>query len=1225
MLAKEKSRRWRRQPSSVVITVAECSLTTSDFHFTPHPFSHDKDHHLLSCVRACQSTVLADNATTYLKSSDMPGLVMERQQPLPNGIPARPRVEQNGGVIGESPNNATQSKGHGKLENGRELINRVGVGVGVAQDGKQNGTMVPPVDRLDGLPIEIRQLTEHFRPFHKLVHRSVQQTWNTFSDLLDQLSEITLAPNSTAPNTSYSKPQTNGAVSGDQSPANLEKKDRILKFQQDQRALYIKLLVLHDWFKKSRGIDQVIEISMWIHDQRMHFQQAADFIGNMKRELALWQVPNPDLRTAIEVLSNGRVSSLSDLGYVPPKPLSSGEMLRTLQDINILLCTRLSLQDQVPLPLSKYRIHDGRVTFTVPHEFELDLSVADEDPSSQFYFIDFRYSFLQQSNFLKGRLHGDFAANIDSVLTTDGLRGCYDFLHDLTLSYKLSTLRKQAIDMARKQWSECLRVDLINRTLVVQYWPGRPLAKSWIEIGVRSGRRGKRRDRSRSEEPYLDLRWIPEKKENADVQVDLNASPLSMEDILHGVISRHSTIILEGLYDKLLQCKLFEHGKLSLELSCSDCDPSDCSLRIQLTNSKHITLAVEPISGSLILQPASSLSGRTEFELNRLQSPVDDGLQRISMLRCLAAEQEIAQQANIAGWEVLQAFRLSQRELRAFFPPNTLRYVLLRLPFWESSIMIAATFSMEGDNWWLLFPTGHEASRAAATMVSQHLDCSILQSEDGMDPTSLFSQLRNFASGAITFKVAEQELKRKSLLCKLPALLHFQRDVQLPFMEIKYLPADAKRALKPALSDVESENAQAENRKVSQDNKKSDDATWIRPTILLRFCGLNDSTHNALLLAKGRSTASAKVLRSLSTLTGSYFKINQEASEFVMSFQVPVGQSFVSELLTSLRNFDRLLSCLTIIKSFDSMRIHSLSLSQIAVEYNRESRLSAIIDFRSPSTTVGIRLLPAGSNPHARISHFVEHLLADYRRPFTTNLGGALTMLTTTHSLLQLFDELEKLQTPIDHPAESGPVPAASTIRLHIIARSPTHYALQYFASSRNSRTMIAPLEVFYHVRRDIPVWILRPALEETVSYLRSSFVDASLKHKLIDDVFSVRGAQGWLGLDTGASCPMASPNPLLRKVDEVVRTWARESLKDFIGDGDKQGGAAPNGKSSELKAKMKPTSDLPPHHQQPPLQGAGPKSAANGTGQGRPATHPQRLPPPQQGHQRPKDVITLD
>ncbi len=1154
---------------------------------------------------------------------DLPRLNVARQ-PLPNGIPAKPAVAQNGGHVDGCVNGATQDGGDGERGNREGVIN------GVGPDKMDNGAAVLPVHRLDGLPIEVRQLTQHFRALHKLVHRAAQQTWNNFSDVIDQLSQITVVPTHTAPNASYTKPQMNGAASGDQSQENLEKKDRLLKFQQDQRALYIKFLVLHDWFKKSRGIDQAIEISMWIHDQRTHFAQAADFIGNMKRELALWQVPNPDLKTAIGVLSNGRVSTLSGLGYVPVEPLSFKGMLRTLQNINILLCTRLSLQDKVPSPLSRYRIHDGRVTFIVRHEFELDLSVCDEDLSSQFYFIDFRYLFSQRSTFLSGRLHDDFGNKVNDVLRADGLLGCYDFLHDLTLSYKLNSLRRQTLDMARKQWSENLRIKLINRTLVVQYWLNRPMPKSWIEIGVKSRRRKKRTDRLRSTGPYLGLRWILEKKENHDIQIDFNASPLSIENILLGVISRHSSIILDCLYEKLLGFELYADGQYLLELSSVETEPTDCSLHVQLTNSKDITLSIEPISGSLVLQPASPLSGRTEFELNRLQNPVEDGIQRISMLRCQVAEQEFTQQAEISGWEVLQTFRLSQRELRSLFPSDISRFVLIRQASWQQNAMLAATFSMEGDKWWLLYPSRQDVVDGLATLVSERLDCSSLIEGDGLESTAFFSQLKEYASGAVALKVAKQELRQGRLQCELPVLPRFQKGFNLPLMKVQYLLANDIRALRPSLSDIQSQTTQMVNKDPRQDSNNRNHRSWIQPSVYLRFCGLNKTADKARLLAKGRTTASAQVLESLNYLTASGFKVNGDAGEFLMSFLVRTGKSVISELFTGLQSFDSLLSCLTIVKSFDSLRIQSLSLSHIAIEYNSEAELSTSINFPSAASSVGIQLIPEDSNPHKRISHFVENLIADPRRPFTANLGGVLAMLTMTHPLLTLFDELEKLQTLPDPAAENDNTSSSSTIRLHVMARSPTHYALQYFASSADSRTMIARFEIFRHLRRDTPVWILRPALEETLAYSRSSFMDIALKQKLIDDVFNVRGAQGWLGLDAGASCPIDSPSLLVRKIDQVVRNWAKESLKDVLAEclKQEQSSKADAGEgTSGPKGTHNPLANLTQHQQHQQQQrrlGGGPsRPPTNGTSQRRPAPNTQRPPPT--GLPKPKDVITLD
>lgn len=1177
----------------------------------------------------------------------MPGEVIEQTSvmdsptlngTLPNGIPVKPVVLQNGGPIGGGQDGAPRDVADGEQPDRHEDTG------GLATDEKRNVTPDLTVDRLDGLPIEVRQLTQHFRPFHKLVHRSVQQTWNSFSEVIDQLSDITVVPTATAPSASYAKAQINGAIPGDQSHENLEKKDRLLRFQQDQRALFIKFLVLHDWYKRSRGIDQAIEISMWMHEQRSHFAHAADFIGNMKRELALWQVPNPDLKTAAEILSRGRVSALSDLGYVPVKPLTPGAMLRTLRDIDILLCERLSLHNQIPLQLSNYRIHDGRVTFTVLNEFELDLSVADEDPSSQFYFIDFRYLFLPRSTFLSGKLHDDFATKINVVLNTDGLLGCYRFLHDLTLSYKLNSLRKQAVDMARKQWSDSLKIDLINRTLVVQYWLDRPMAKSWVEVGVMSGRRKRSRDQRRSSEPFLDLRWISEKKENDCIHVDFDASPLTFEGILRGVIYRHSSIILDRFYEKLLESKLYADGRYMLELSSSDAEPRDCSLRIQLTNSKHITLSVEPISGSLILLPASPLSGRTEFELNRLQDPAEEGPPRISMLRCLAAEQELTQQANVAGWEVLHTFRLSQRELRALFPSKILRYILIRQASWRQNVMVAATFSMDGDKWWLLYPSGQDRTDPSAMLVSQHFDCSNQQAENEWDSFAFFSQLKKYASGAIALHLAQQDLRQRRLYRQLPALPRLQKRFHLPLLKVRYLLANAKRVLRPLLLDGPCKNSQAGDDHALQDDSDDEHPSWIQPTVYLGFCGLNQATDDALLLAKGRTTASRMVLESFWSLTGSSLKVDTDAGEFSMRFQVPIGESVVLDLFRSLQNFDHLLSCLTIVNGFQSMSIQSLSLSQITIEYDREAELSTCIHFPSSASSVAIRLLPEDSNPHFRISHFIENLLGDLKRPFTANLGGVLTLLSTTHPLLTLFDELEKLETLSDPAGEDEMDSSSFRIRLHVIARSPTHYAVQYFVSYASSRSMIARFEMFRHLRRDSAVWILRAAHEETVSYSRSSFVDIALKQKLTDDVFNARGAQGWLGLDTGASCPIDRPGPLVRKIDEVVRSWAKVHLKEVLGESQKQEPALKREsgeRNIELSHPASLSTETPQHERQwrqhqhqhqhpqplPPLPPQRPQSgasrpAANGTVQNK-AVHAQRPSP--QGLQNAKDAIMLE
>lgn len=246
-------------------------------------------------------------------------------------------------------------------------------------------------------------------------------------------------------------------------------------------------------------------------------------------------------------------------------------------------------------------------------------------------------------------------------------------------------------------------------------------------------------------------------------------------------------------------------------------------------------------------------------------------------------------------------------------------------------------------------------------------------------------------------------------------------------------------------------------------------------------------------------------------------------------------------------------------------------------------------------------------------------------------------MLSTTYPLLTLFDELENLGTASDSAIESE-ASSSSTVRLHAIARSPTHYALQYFASSTNSSTMIARVEIFRHLRRDSPVWILRPAIEETLAYSRSSFINTALKQKLMDDVFNIRGAHGWLGLDTGASCPIDSPGPLVRKVDEVVRTWAKEWLKDLLGESHRPEQQSSKDDTRALASDSAPvpnhsadsTTHHPPNqqhhqqHQQPQRPGnGGSNPTINGTVHGRPAANTQK--PASQRQHSAKDTINLD
>src|SRR5436190_9649717 len=73
---------------------------------------------------------------------------------------------------------------------------------------------------------------------------------------------------------------------------------------------------------------------------------------------------------------------------MPLPPISPSNALATLKSLNTLLHLRLTLHEVIPLPLFNYTIADGKVTFTVPNEWQLTITITDE--FGRWWFVDFK-------------------------------------------------------------------------------------------------------------------------------------------------------------------------------------------------------------------------------------------------------------------------------------------------------------------------------------------------------------------------------------------------------------------------------------------------------------------------------------------------------------------------------------------------------------------------------------------------------------------------------------------------------------------------------------------------------------------------------------------------------------------------------------------------------------------------------------------------------------------
>ena len=428
----------------------------------------------------------------------------------------------------------------------------------------QNHAMALVKDITTQLPPEIEQITFGYLPMSTLITRLAQAT---FSDLLEVINDSSASqppPSTYGGPLNHASPHVNGNSAPDVSQANVQRKLRILDFAQDRRADFIKVLVLSQWSRQAEAVGKVIDLKVWLDQQKQTFDNAASWMAELKRILGSVKQPNPDIDRALEALSLTRSSRFSDLNYMPREVLSARQILKTLRDLNFQLSVRLRVHEHIPFQFRNYSVASGRVTFRVPDEFELDLAIADEDPASQFFFIDFRFGFWPASKEISpGRLRDELERRVNSILTKDKFAGCYETLHQFVLTHKLTILKRQAYKMLRGPSAEHLWVEAIHRSIIIKYWVNRPRSKNWIEMGIKR-RKGERATwlEEATEIPCIAIRWFRDGKEDQKSEINLKLGNLSISGILKRVTAMHTVFTFKEIATMLKEGRIYSERLL---------------------------------------------------------------------------------------------------------------------------------------------------------------------------------------------------------------------------------------------------------------------------------------------------------------------------------------------------------------------------------------------------------------------------------------------------------------------------------------------------------------------------------------------------------------------------------------------------------------------------------------------------------------------------------------
>ncbi|RAK75109.1 mediator of RNA polymerase II transcription subunit 14 [Aspergillus fijiensis CBS 313.89] len=1036
----------------------------------------------------------------------MPGVVMDTAN-IGGQMKGSPTDSQNG--VSCSAGEKAPMKGSAVVQNGSLYAAGLEKGSAYRTDAS---TITPVLAKTRELP-ELPHVTQGFFPFSTLLNRSAQQCWNDLLDLITELAEIQVAPNDPG----YASVPIAGKPPGNQSSENLQKKLRVLEFAHAKRADFIKLLVLSQWGRQAADVSKLIDIQNFIRTRHQAYTGALQWIGEMKKDLVRAQVANPDIRTSLEVLSKGRVASMLTLGYKPPKLPTPRRALRKLEKINRLLCTRLALYDELPPSFQTYSIHDGRVTFIVPTEFELDLSIGEGSGLSQFFFVDIRFLFHPSSPIPKGRTFNELESKVNDVLQTRGLPGCFDLLHNLVLTNKINVLFKQATDMARGLWADVLRIELLHRTVVVHYWARKPGSKSWLEIGINSGRRGSIHGSPLP--PYLGLRWIKDGEEVNSGLIDFDTANISMERLLRSVIALHVSHTVSSAYHSISQSLLYSTSTLSLRAQLTTTEPGNCLLDVQLTETRYLRVSVEPMSGANVFSTTPNILERPDNDRLAEKPAVDDIVTRVARLRCIAAIEEVECYLQMLGFDVINP-RILNIDVRRVFPLNVLRFSFFSHKSWERNWIVAATSSMDGDNWWLVqLRPGVVAKRHSAydvnvgsrpafrlaqvvsnTFISSRLEKSYMS----------FANLVHSLSGILTIYANSRYLADLDAIQSCPPAhkLRIEAGFQIPDISLRYEPAKLPNALRLVLP--------------AGIRQKG----FIRETIRLTFLGIDSQANLAIIGAYGRLNISVKAFSALISKWDRSLVFQESHNGFAIRLLAPTGRPVIIGLVEDLQRLECVLSILDTLQR-KKIEVTSISLSGISFTYGPERDLAARLEVdikRTPPLSeadaaelatrsdsifrlqLGIRF--DSTNPHRRIQGSLASSLN--RTSAEASMESIAELLTSTLPLMRALDHI------LDNTSRN------ESLKVQVTVRNAMTYAIHYPDANLHFRLVA-------RIRSSRLVWVLR-----NVNSSESSSDQVNSMSKVQQSLYDSKG-DGWRGLGNGVIAQVDRVGNLLGELHRCI------------------------------------------------------------------------------------------
>lgn len=220
----------------------------------------------------------------------------------------------------------------------------------------------------------------------------------------------------------------------------------------------------------------------FLEKQSMLFVDTADLLTKMAREtLVHARLPSFHIPAAVEVLTTGSYNRLPlciKENLVKPDPILPQEVDATLARLNQVIQHRLVTSNLVP-QMRKFKIEKGRVTFNVPNEFSVSLTMmGDGDVPWRLLDIEVQVEDKEtgdgrslvhhlQVNYIHELIQRRLVNNQQTALCE-----VYNCLHYFCQSLQLEVLYTQTLRLCRDRLDDNIHVEeyVIGSKLTVSYW-----------------------------------------------------------------------------------------------------------------------------------------------------------------------------------------------------------------------------------------------------------------------------------------------------------------------------------------------------------------------------------------------------------------------------------------------------------------------------------------------------------------------------------------------------------------------------------------------------------------------------------------------------------------------------------------------------------------------------------------------------------------------------------